>query len=107
MTSTRASPFIGFTGTTSFQTSSEVIGMKEWISCDEDLKKHGEVDPSPRTRKQLGILRDIYRKTDQSESANVFSGHQTRKMLEGYHREFELQKSKVIMHVFRLQSHLI
>ncbi|MDH5780199.1 MAG: hypothetical protein OEZ29_06350 [Candidatus Bathyarchaeota archaeon] len=81
--------------------------MKEWISCDEDLKKHGEVDPSPRTRKQLGILRDIYRKTDQSESANVFSGHQTRKMLEGYHREFELQKSKVIMHVFRLQSHLI
>jgi len=55
MTSTRASPFIGFTGTTSFQTSSEVIGMKEWTSCDEDLKKHGEIDPSLRTRKPLDM----------------------------------------------------
>ena len=82
--------------------------MTDWISRDEDLKKHcQEGKSSLRTPKMFGIIKNSYREIERSEPANSFLGHQTMKMLEDNQRESELQKAKAIEQISRLQTLLI
>jgi len=81
--------------------------MANWINRDQDLRKREEKEKLDSGAHGLfGVVNGIYHKISRSKPATVFSGCQTAKMVEGYHREFELQKSKAI-HISRLQTRLI
>lgn len=71
--------------------------MADWISHDEDLRKHGGREKSTlRTQKLFGIIKDIYRKINRSKPATVFPTCETIKALKDYQIEFEQRKSEAV-----------
>ena len=82
--------------------------MANLANREKKLKEHETKKRSTfTTHGFFGIIRKLHYKISYSESASVFSGYQSVKMLEDSQREFELQKSKAIVHISRLQTHFI
>ena len=82
--------------------------MADWTSREASWKKRETNEKSPfRTHKLFGITRNLHHKISRSKPATVFSRYQTVKTFEDYQREFELQKSKAIAHIYKLQTRLI
>jgi len=82
--------------------------MADWINHEASWKKSETKEKSTlRSHGLFGIIKKLHHKMFPSKPATVFSGYQTAKMVEGYQREFELQKSKAIAHISRLQTRLI
>ncbi len=82
--------------------------MAGWIDREASWKKRETKEKSSFTTDGLfGVIKNLHRKMSHSKTATVFSGTHTAKMFEDYQREFELQKSKAIAQVSRLQIRLI
>jgi len=90
------------------QSKNEVVKMASWINREASWKKRETKEKSSFITKGLfGIIKNLHRKIMRSKPATVFSRYQAVKMFEDYQREFELQKSKAITHISRLQTRLI
>jgi len=82
--------------------------MAGWIDREESWRKRETKEKSSFITEGLfGVIKNLHRKISRSKPATVFSRYHTAKMFEDHHREFELQKSKAIAHISRLQTRLI
>lgn len=82
--------------------------MTGWIDREASWKKRESKEKSSFiTQRLFGIIKNLHRKMSSSKTATVFSGTHAAKMFEDYQREFELQKSKAIAHIRRLQTRSI
>lgn len=82
--------------------------MAGWIDREASWRKRETKEKSSFTTQGLfGMIKNLHRKISRPKPATVFSGYHTVKMFEDYQREFELQKSKAIAHISRLQTRLI
>jgi len=82
--------------------------MASWMKREVSWKKRETKEKSSLiTQGLFGIIKNLHRKIYYSNPATVFSGYQAIKMFEDYEREYELQKSKAIAHISRLQTSLI
>lgn len=90
------------------QSKNEVVKMADWVNRETSWKKRETKEKgSFRTHGLFGIIENLHRKIFRSKPATISSRYQTVKMLEDYRREFEVQKSKTIVHISKLQSRLI
>lgn len=82
--------------------------MANWPNREKNLKERETKEKSSFvTHGLFGIIKNLHHKISCSKPATVFSGYQSVKMLEDSQREFELQKSKAIAYISRLQIRLI
>lgn len=90
------------------QSKNEVVKMADWANRGTSWKKRETKEKgSFRTHGLFGIIENLHRKIFRSKPAITSSKYQAVRMLEDYRREFEVQKSKAIVHISRLQSRLI
>jgi len=82
--------------------------MAGWIDREAGWKKGEAKEKSSFIKEGLfDMIKNLHRKISRPKTATVFSGYHTAKMFEDYQREFELQKSKAVAHISRLQTRLI
>ena len=75
--------------------------MANWISHDEDLRKHEKREKLDlRTQKLFGIIKDAYRKINRSKPGTVFPTGETIKALKDYRIEFEQRESEAFAHLY-------
>ena len=82
--------------------------MASWMKREVSWKKRETKEKSSLiTQGLFGIIKNLHRKIYRSKLATVFSEYQAVKMFEDYQIESELQKSRAIAHISRLQTRLI
>ena len=81
--------------------------MTRLIDREADLKRREpEAKSSSETEGLFSIIRSFHRKIT-SDGAIIFHRFPTIRILEDCQREFELQKSKAILHISRLRTRSI